>query len=404
LTRDQRNIINALKKHQKPWLAIRDLNETDKETLRELSSAQIAQAIDAPQRDRAVRESLLTASRYNKKQIKERIETAQSDLADKINSLLQRTRDTHYTYEELSEKFDRSTSSIKVAIQSLADSGIQLKEQITDTSSKISLPSGGCTQATKQIDFRGDEITFGVVSDTHLGSTHCALDMLENAYDLFEQEGVKHVLHAGDLTEGPGNRGYRGHSNDVLDSCQDWRGLEAYVSETYPRRKNLTTYCISSSKSHDGWEYNASGRCPTADVCNGRSDIKPLKARDDMEWLGHDCADFRIGGLLTRLLHPDGGSAYAASYKAQKFIEAMPGGTKPHLLFIGHFHSYCTVRVRNVIGINVPGMQWSTPLFIRYAKEPTVGALLIRARLDAEGSLRSCQIEDLIHYHADNKR
>ena len=36
------------------------------------------------------------------------------------------------------------------------------------------------------------------------------------------------------------------------------------------------------------------------------------------------------------LIHPDGGSSYAISYKPQKIIEAMEGGTKP-LSIIGTF-------------------------------------------------------------------
>lgn len=401
---EERRVINELKKNPKPWLEIKRLCEADKAILRNLSSAKIAQAIGAPSKDRDVRKYLLTPMYKTKAYISDKINNAQDNLSKELLDLLLKNRDEHFSYEELSERFDRSPSSIKVAIQSLADNGHHVREQVNEDSNKVTLPSGGIRpQELVKIDFRGDEVLFGVVSDTHLGSRYCALDMLNSAYDLFEKEGVKSVLNCGDLTEGPGNRGYQGHVNDTLEECQTWRGLETYVSANYPKRKNIHTYAISSSKSHDGWEWNASGRCPTADVCNGRIGANPLPPRDDMTWLGHDCADISFGNVLVRLLHPDGGSSYASSYKAQKFIEAMPGGTKPHMLLIGHYHSYCAVRARNVEGVCVPGMQWPTPLFIRYAKEPCVGALLVSARVDAEGSLRSVRIEDLIHYHADNK-
>ena len=269
-------IIAELKLHEKPWLAIKDLPECDKEVLRELSSAKLAAAIDAPQRDRQIRRYLLTpASGYRDNAfIAEKINTAQDELAQGILSLLQRNRDNRFTYEALSEKFDRSTSSIKVAVQTLADNGYQVAAQLGGEA--VTLPGGAVEQvAPQRINFRGDEIQFGVVSDTHLGSKECKLDMLHSTYDLFEAEGVTQVLHAGDLTEGPGNRGYNGHVNDVLDCCQDWRGLEQYTSTNYPMRDGIHTYCISSSKSHDGWEWNKSGRCPTADVCNGRTGVDP---------------------------------------------------------------------------------------------------------------------------------
>lgn len=395
-------IIAELKLHEKPWLAIKDLPECDKEVLRELSSAKLAAAIDAPQRDRQIRRYLLTPSNgyRNNEFIAEKISNSQDELAQGILSLLQKNRDNRFTYEALSEKFDRSTSSIKVAVQTLADNGYQVAAQLGGEA--VTLPSGAVEQVTPQrINFRGDEIQFGVVSDTHLGSKECKLDMLHSTYDLFEAEGVTQVLNCGDLTEGPGNRGYNGHVNDVLDCCQDWRGLEAYTSTNYPMRDGIHTYCISSSKSHDGWEWNKSGRCPTADVCNGRTGVDPLPAREDMTWLGHDCADvtFGEGGkFIVRIFHPDGGGAYSVSYKLQKFIEAMPGGTKPNMLFAGHLHQECIVRIRNVIGALVPGMQGMTPLFRRFGREPIVGAYLVNARLDEEGSLRSYTIESLADY------
>jgi len=48
------------------------------------------------------------------------------------------------------------------------------------------------------------------------------------------------------------------------------------------------------------------------------------------------------------VLHPDGGSSYAISYKSQKIVESLEGGTKPSLLLIGHFHKAEYLFYRNV--------------------------------------------------------
>ena len=53
-------------------------------------------------------------------------------------------------------------------------------------------------------------------------------------------------------------------------------------------------------------------------------------------------------GQKMELIHPDGGTAYALSYKPQKIIEAMDGGTKPAIAVIGHFHKMEHLYYRNV--------------------------------------------------------
>lgn len=40
--------------------------------------------------------------------------------------------------------------------------------------------------------------TFGVVSDTHLCSTHEKLDELWTFYEICRKEGIKTIVHAGD--------------------------------------------------------------------------------------------------------------------------------------------------------------------------------------------------------------
>ena len=48
------------------------------------------------------------------------------------------------------------------------------------------------------------------------------------------------------------------------------------------------------------------------------------------------------------MLHPDGGSSYAISYKSQKIVESLEGGVKPEVLHIGHFHKAEYLFYRNI--------------------------------------------------------
>ena len=82
--------------------------------------------------------------------------------------------------------------------------------------------------------------------------------------------------------------------------------------------------------------------------------------------------------LRVALLHPDGGTAYALSYKSQKIIEAWEGGSKPHIIGIGHFHkAEFMPRYRNVKAIQAGCFQNQTPYMARKALAAHVGGWIV---------------------------
>jgi len=60
------------------------------------------------------------------------------------------------------------------------------------------------------------------------------------------------------------------------------------------------------------------------------------------------------------MLHPDGGSSYAISYKSQKIIESLEGGHKPNVLLIGHFHKSEYIFYRNIHCIQAGTLEGQT--------------------------------------------
>ena len=320
-------------------------------------------------------------------------------LDEQLAPILRRSRDVPHDYGKLSELVDRSVPTVRAAMDRLRERGISLVSDET----RVSLPTTPQRTGTRYIDLTADETRIGVVSDTHLGHNHCAEDFLAWVYDYYAEQGIEHVLHCGDLTEGPGERGYRGHAYACRDDCQTWRGLERYVSASYPCREGITTHVISSSKSHCGWEYNASGIDMLTNISQGRPALPdeegPLPPRTDIDYRGHDMADIAFGGVRFRMFHPDGGKAYALSYHLQKFVESIPGGDKPDVLLVGHYHGYCSIRPRNVRALMVPSMQLKSDLFRRRMAESVVGALVLTVQTDTQGSLRAVSVTDLADYY-----
>ena len=161
-----------------------------------------------------------------------------------------------------------------------------------------------------------------LISDTHLASTYDRLDILKYLYRKAEDNNVNFVLHSGDLTDGRSNRPEQIYSLKEMS----YEGQRDYVIEKYPHSE-IPTYIISGN--HDLWWVKQCGSDIVRDICNHR---------DDLIYLGSDCADIMIGKLRIRLRHGAGGLAYAKSYKMQKYLDNIPLDERPDILQMGHTH------------------------------------------------------------------
>ncbi len=203
---------------------------------------------------------------------------------------------------------------------------------------------------TTNLHLAGVKQKFGYVTDSHGGSLYADWPLLNFAYDTFEAEKIKTVFHSGDITDGI--KMYKGHEFEL-----EVQGADAQVnmvSERYPNKKGITTYFITGNHDRSFWKH-------------GGTEIgeKITKNRPDLVHIGHQEADITIGEkdftATIRLFHPDGGSAYAISYQPQKYISALPSGTKPDILLIGHYHKAEILPFRGVYAVQGGTLQSQTP-------------------------------------------
>ena len=173
-----------------------------------------------------------------------------------------------------------------------------------------------------EIPYNLEHLKLLLISDTHLCSKYDRLDILRYLYAKAEDEGVKHILHSGDFTDGRSNR-----PEQVYELKEhSFQGQVDYCVDKYPKFSGKT-YAIQGN--HDNWWYKS----------NGSEILKPIsKAREDIVYLGSDVADLKIGKLKVRLFHGQGGIAYAKSYKIQKYLDTIPINEKPDILQTGHIH------------------------------------------------------------------
>ena len=197
---------------------------------------------------------------------------------------------------------------------------------ITLTNEHIKMHKTAPDEANEHtVDWQGDQtIRFGVVSDTHLGSKWQQLTHLNTLYDIFEQEGLHTVYHAGDITEGVGMR--QGHEFELFVHGAD--AQVAYVVDLYPRREGMATKFITGNHDHSAIKH--SGHDIGIAIAN---------KRPDMVYLGRSQARVHLTpNCILEINHPLDGSSYALSYALQKMIDAMSGARIN--IFRGH-HKAC---------------------------------------------------------------
>jgi len=244
-------------------------------------------------------------------------------------------------------------------------------------SGKFSLPTKKRTQ-------------IGIIGDTHAGSICERLDALECYYANAKARGVTDIVHAGDILDG--DRVYRGQEYELHK--RGWHEQSKHVTESYPRAKGITTHFITGN--HDASFKRQVGINVGEELAH---------RRPDWHYIGEDTGNvslFTAEGLEFRigLIHPDGGSAYALSYKPQKIVESLAGGSKPHMLCIGHFHKMEFIpSYRNVSILQVGTFQDQTPFMARRGLQAHVGGWFIEVDFFGEDKLqRQVKAEALTFY------
>lgn len=235
---------------------------------------------------------------------------------------------------------------------------------------------------------QGDWIAFGLVGDTHLCCKEERLAELHQMYDLFKQEGITRVLHAGNIVDGYIEK-INGAS--VFDSTID--GQAQYVIDNYPSVSGLTTYFITGDD-HEGWwqktGFNFGGYLQY---------LAHDQGRQDLQYIGHVESDVAIKTsaprcTIIKVQHPGGGSAYSRSYTGQKQVEAFEGGEKPDILVQGHYHVSNYMNDRNIHVVNLPGFQDQTIFARKKRLRMEVGGAIIWFKVNPDdGSVSRFRLE-----------
>ena len=211
------------------------------------------------------------------------------------------------------------------------------------------------------------KVSFGLIGDTHYGSLYDDPAAIRAFYEYAADAGIEDIYHCGDVLDG--HKIYKGQEFEVRDL-----GLEAQVQrliDCAPDATGIKTHYVLGN--HDVSFKHLAGAAVGKMISS---------ARKDWICLGQDQADIihktPAGDFRVRLLHPGGGSAYSLSYRPQKIVEQIEGGTKPNFLGIGHYHkAEMLPSYRNVCVVQSGTFQRQTPFMARGGLAAHVGGWIV---------------------------
>jgi hypothetical protein len=292
------------------------------------------------------------------------------------------------TVKEICAATGCSESVIKSAIESLLARGVMIHLRsgawVLDKE-----PVAGANNDFVFLSDKDGRYKFGFYSDQHLCSKYARLDVGEDLHDKFVNEGVKHVLNAGNWIDGEAR--FNNHDRLVHgcnEQCQ-------YLAENYPQRKGITTYAVAGDD-HEGWYNQQLG----IDIGKYAESVMRENGRKDWVNLGYmECfvtLQHRESGKKCKVavMHPGGGSAYAVSYKPQKIAEGFSGGDKPAAMLIGHYHKMSYNLTRSIHAVQCGTGEDQTTYMRKKGLDAHVGGGIVEFRQDPRtGALISCRPE-----------
>ena len=310
-------------------------------------------------------------------------------LSDKLKDLHKLTKKKPIPFNDLCDTLDLSPKKLKELIQEAKDKHVLIHVENGHVGVR-SKDVGDNVQSTGIAPVIGEWQKIAVISDTHLGSKYCLreqlIDFIHHAY---YEEGIREILHPGDVLDGNYRHGVWEVSHSGLDAqAQD-------LFDTLPQLPGLTYHAITGN--HDETFWDGAG----LDVGKYLEGFFLTRGRSDLKFYGNRGAFLKIRGIVVHLYHPRSGSGYARSYGIQKMIEKYTV-TKPNVVAIGHWHVFCQVFERGVYGIACPTFQGGGSSFGKsLGGSPAIGGLILKWRITKDSTMRDFSLQKRTYFEVE---
>ena len=289
----------------------------------------------------------------------------------------------------LAERLQVDPAAITASLSRLSAGHVNVYVRDGVASIEAQIPHAHNDELHTYVSDEGGHYKFGIISDNHMGSRHCRLDVNDDLYDWFAAEKVDRVYNCGNWIEGEA----RFNKFDLTHVGMAQQ--VGFFAERYPKRDGITTYFVAGDD-HEGWYQQREG----INIGSYAEHVARTQYnRTDLRYLGYVEAYIKLqhrnapASAQMLVQHPGGGSAYAISYAAQKAVESVQGGEKPAVWLFGHWHKIFAFNIRNVICIGA-GCTKDLDTFGRKLKlSYHIGGTILELWQDDQGAISRWRVE-----------
>lgn len=269
---------------------------------------------------------------------------------------------------ELIETNQTTTEEVQRAVDALRDEGVNIKRMGGENDPVYHIP----TEWDRQYALNdGEDLTFALISDTHLGSSAEHLDELHDFYNRCVEQGITDVFHCGDISDGWNV--HPGHLNEIKPEAAGWQRLRDYVVKNYPQRDGITTHFIEGN--HDNKFFNRNN------IHFGRM---IADRREDLNYLGNSQATIYLSrehDITLELIHPSGGKPYTTGYRLQTLYRERNMEDRPTIGGVGHLHGSMYAETEGVKGLYAGAWKGTTTYGKRKGHQAKIGGWILDIRI-----------------------
>lgn len=225
---------------------------------------------------------------------------------EKFKPLFAVIRKGPVSFRSLCDKLDLSPTKTERLIKEAKEAGVEVS--VVHNHVGIDNEPPPHVQDTHIAPVVGERQQIAVISDTHLGSKYCMRPQLKDFIHYAYSQGVRTILHAGDVLDG-------NYHHSVFELTHS--GLEDQTMdliETLPQLEGLTYHGITGNHDETFWKKTGVnvGRVIQAHFQDA--------GRNDFYFYGDRDAFLQVHGIVVHLWHPTGSGAYARCYDEQTEI------------------------------------------------------------------------------------
>ena len=311
---------------------------------------------------------------------------------EEIKELIKNDIVKEKTVSTLASKYDISELEVIGIIKKLKDEGVNISYYEKNQDAYVIINDHPDFSKENSYYIKEDinsNTKIAFIADTRFGSKKEQISILNDMYKNFAKEGVKYVILAGNLLEGP----YKG--NDALEFGEslitnDEFSQANHLIDYYPKIDGIKTLFITGKNDHK---------------CSKKLNVGEYiaKNRDDMIYLGPKSCKIYFNDVSFKVEQLKKGDAYTVAYPPQKYSRSMSSYEDYDAIFLsGTLSCQHFPKIRDTQIFSIPSVVARTPKMISSDQTNTIGSLVVDISYTKNGKLKRL-VPSILPYYVPSK-